>query len=75
MIANIPGNSLGEQVDRKIVRPARVKTFAGQKKTEGALWVGKVVEDLVRVVAELNKNNRILIRRLNHESMFCSPEG
>ena len=46
----MPGRSLGELGDRKIVHPARVKTFAGQKKTEGMLEVGIVLKEHAGVV-------------------------
>ena len=55
MVANIPGNSLMEQVDQKIVLPARAKTFIEPRREKEI--PGVVSQNEAAVVVERNKNN------------------
>jgi hypothetical protein len=55
MIANTPGGSLTERVDRRTVLPVRVATSVEQRKIEDMPggWVG----DKADVAVELSRNN------------------
>jgi hypothetical protein len=56
MTANTPGNFLTERVDRRIVLPAKVATFAGQKKTGGVQEV--LAGDKGGIVFDLRQNSK-----------------
>ena len=61
MIANTPGNSRTERVDRRTVLRARVATFAEQRKI-GDMPKG-LEEGKAGVAVEPNRNNRKMNRR------------
>lgn len=54
MTANTSGSYLTERADRRIVLPAKVATFAEQRKIED--MPGGLEEDKTGVVVEPNKN-------------------